>query len=97
MVRRNSRPICVSFSEYADIVLADRDVRVVSGNAASAKAPQWDILNAVKEQVPLATVVLRHHTLAWTRRADAPVLVLAGLLVTSRLGPLTFRREYAMP
>src|SRR2546422_3718225 len=85
------------FEEYADIVLANGDVRISTADAASATPAQWALLNVFKQQVPSATVVLRHHAVAWKRRTDAPVLTSVGVLVTSDFGPFVLRREYAAP
>jgi hypothetical protein len=84
-------------SEYADVVLTDADVRITTGDAPSATAAQWVLLNTFKQQVPSATVVLRHHAVAWRRRTDPPVLTSVGVLVTSDFGPFVLRREYAAP
>jgi hypothetical protein len=45
--------------------------------------------------LPDATVTLRVHKLAWKRDAQAPTLTLYGVLVASRVGPFTLRREYS--
>src|SRR3989442_951764 len=85
------------FEEYAAIVLANGDVRISTADAASATPAQWALLNVFKQQVPSATVVLRHHAVAWKRRTDAPVLTSVGVLVTGQVGPLILRRAYAAP
>jgi hypothetical protein len=85
------------FPEYADLALDNADVRIVSRDAIAATAAQWALLKAFREQVPSATVVLRHHAVAWKRRTDAPVLTSLGVLVTTALGPFVLRREYAVP
>jgi hypothetical protein len=83
--------------EYADIILADGDVRISTADATSAAPAQWALLNVFKQQVPAATVVLRQHAVAWKRRTEAPVLTSIGVLVTCQVGPLILRREYAAP
>jgi hypothetical protein len=82
---------------YATVVLTDADVRITTGDATSASAEQWALLNTFKQLVPSATVVLRQHAVAWKRRTDAPVLTSVGVLVTCAVGPFVLRREYAAP
>jgi hypothetical protein len=84
-------------SKYADVVLADGDVRISTGDATSATAAQWALLNTFKQALPSAAVVLRQHAVAWKRRTDAPVLTSVGVLVTCDFGPFVLRREYAAP
>jgi len=84
-------------SKYTDIVLADGDVRISTGDATSATAAQWALLNTFKEALPSARVVLRQHAVAWKRRTDAPILTSVAVLVTSEFGPFVLRRKYAAP
>jgi len=51
----------------------------------------------IRRLLPAATVTLRIHKLAWKRDTQAPTLILCGVLVTSKVGPFTLRREYAAP
>ena len=51
----------------------------------------------LRDNLPDATVTLRMHRLSWKRDADAPTLTLYGALVTRKVGPFTFRREYVAP
>jgi hypothetical protein len=46
--------------------------------------------------LPDATVTLRMHKVAWKRDPRVSLAPLFGVLVTQRIEPFTFRREYAV-
>jgi hypothetical protein len=58
-------------------------------------AAQFALVQEVRSLMPDATVTLRAHKLAWKRNAQVALDMLFGVLVTQRVGPFTFRREYA--
>jgi hypothetical protein len=62
-----------------------------------ATAAQWALVQSLREKLPDATVTLRMHRLSWKLDPNAPALTLYGALVTRRMGPFTFRREYVAP
>jgi hypothetical protein len=86
-----------SFPSYAAAVVTVADLVVTSKDAAQATAKQWALVQCLREKLPDSTVTLRTHRLAWKHDAHAPTLTLFGALVTRRVGPFTFRREYVAP
>ena len=82
-------------SQHADIVVARDDLLVTSADAKEMTAAQWAMVQEIGKLLPDATVTLRLHKLAWRRDTHAPTMTLRGVLVTSRVGPFTLRREYA--
>lgn len=83
--------------QYSDAVLTQPELFVTSADAKQMTAAQWALVQEIRKSLPEATVTLRVHKLAWKRDAQAPMLTLFGVLVTSQFGPLTVRREYAAP
>lgn len=83
--------------KYAIAVVSSSDLIVTSKEATQATAAQWALVRALRAALPDATVTLRMHRLAWKCDADAPTLTVYGLLVTRKVGPFTFRREYVAP
>jgi hypothetical protein len=81
--------------QHSDVVITREDLVVTSVDAKEMTAGQWATAQDVQKLLPEATVTLRMHKLAWKRDAQAPTLTLYGVLVTSRVGPFTLRREYA--
>jgi hypothetical protein len=69
---------------------------VTSVDAKEMTAAQWAAVQDIRRLLPDATVTLRTHKLAWKHDSDAPTLTICGLVVTSRVGPFTLRREYAV-
>ena len=53
-------------------------------------------MQEAKALLPDATITLRVHKLTWKGKPQAPALMLFGLLVTQKVGPLTLRREYSL-
>lgn len=83
--------------QYAAVVVAAVDLVVTSKDANQATAAQWALMQRLRDKLPDATVTLRMHRLAWKPDANAPALTLHGALVTRRVGPFAFRREYVAP
>jgi hypothetical protein len=83
--------------QHADAVVIRDDLIVTSADAKEMTAAQWAIVGEIRSLLPEATVALRTHKLAWKRNRQASTLTLCGVLVTSRVGPFTVRREYAAP
>lgn len=85
------------YPQYADASVTELDLIVTGTEAVKATAAQWALVQELHSLVPDATVNLRMHTLAWKTDRQAPTLTLFGVVVTQRVGPFTFRREYAAP
>jgi hypothetical protein len=81
--------------QHSDVVLTRDDLAVTGADAKEMTSSQWAILQEIRRLLPDATVAIRVHRLAWKQDAQAPTLTLYGVLVTSRIGPFTLRREYA--
>ena len=80
---------------YANAAVTSADVVVSSKNAGQATAAQWALVQELQAALPDATIALRVHRLAWKHDPQAPMLTVYGVLVTSKIGPFTLRREYA--
>jgi hypothetical protein len=85
------------FPKYADVVITREVLRVTSAHASTASASQWALVQEFRQAFPAATAALRMHRLAWTQDCSAPMMILYGVLVTQKCGPLTLRREFAAP
>jgi hypothetical protein len=83
--------------QYAAVVLTAVDLVVTSKDVNHATAAQWALMQRLSGAVPDSTVTLRMHRLAWKHDANAPTLTVYGALVTRKMGPFTFRREYVAP
>lgn len=83
--------------QHSDSVLTQADLVVTSTDAKQMTAAQWALVQDIHKVMPEATVTLRVHKLAWKRDPQGPTLTLCGVLVTSKFGPFTLRREYAGP
>ena len=83
--------------KYATAVVTTADLVVTSKEAGQATSAQWALVQRFRAALPDATVTLRMHRLAWKDDADAPTLTVHGALVTRKVGPFTFRREYVAP
>jgi hypothetical protein len=55
------------------------------------------VMRQVRSSIPNANVLLRERELAWARNPLAPRHRAVTLLVTTRVGPLKLRREFAVP
>jgi hypothetical protein len=83
--------------QYATAVVTAADLAVASKDAGQATAAQWALIQGIRDNLIDATVTLRMHRLSWKHDASAPTLTLYGALVTRKVGPFTFRREYMAP
>jgi hypothetical protein len=83
--------------QYSDVVITREDLTVTSVDAKEMTAAQWATVQDIRGLLPEATVTVRMHKLEWRRDSEAPTLTVYGVLVTSRVGPFTLRREYAPP
>jgi hypothetical protein len=83
--------------EYDAVVVTRQDLIVTSANATQATAAQWAAVKQVQALTPGATVTLRVHKVAWKRAPQVALSPVFGILVTQRVEPFTFRREYAVP
>jgi hypothetical protein len=81
--------------EFANMTVSRSDLVVTSTNVDRMTAAQWALLNDVRVLVPDATVTLRAHKIGWKRDPRIAVGPVFGVLVTTRVGPFTVRREYA--
>lgn len=84
------------FAEHATVVVTRDDLLVSSVNVERMTATQFALVQGVRCLMPDATVTLRAHKLAWKRNTQIVLDPLFGVLVTQRVGPFTFRREYAV-
>jgi hypothetical protein len=85
------------FPQYATSFVKASDLAVTNKDAAQATAAQWALVQHLRDKLPDATVTLRMHRLSWKCEANAPTLTLYAALVTRKVGPFTFRREYVAP
>lgn len=85
------------FPQYVTAVVTAADLAVTSKDAGHATAAQWALVQQIQQAVPDATVTLRMHRLSWRHDANAPNLMLYGALVTRKVGPFTYRREFVAP
>lgn len=83
------------YAEHANTVVAREDVLVTSANVEHMTAAQFALVQEVRERVPHATVTLRVHKISWKRDSRVTLPPVFGVLVTQRIEPFTFRREYA--
>ena len=82
---------------HADAIVTPTDVSVVTRLLPTASATQWSLVNEIRNLIPGAQVQLRERSVAWTHDADAPKVRLVSALVTTRVGPVLLRREFAVP
>ena len=82
---------------YASIVVTKADYRVITRVLPTATPAQWEWLQWIRCAVPGASVRLRERELVWTRDARAPRHRTTTIRVTTKVGPLTLRRELVMP
>lgn len=84
------------FREHAGAVITKADVVVASSDVSQMTARQFAVVQEVKGLMPSATVTLRMHKIAWKRDPRVSLPPLFGVLVTQRVEPFTFRREYGV-
>ncbi|MGE3341862.1 MAG: hypothetical protein AB7L71_00385 [Vicinamibacterales bacterium] len=83
--------------EHREVVVTRQDVVVTSANATQATAAQWMAVKGIQALLPGATVTLRIHRIAWRRDPRMGLPPVFGIVVTQRVEPFTFRREYVAP
>jgi len=82
--------------ELREVRVTRQDLVVISANANQATAGQWAAVKRVQALLPDATVTLRVHKIAWKQDPQVALPPVFGILVTQRIDPFTFRREYAV-
>jgi hypothetical protein len=82
---------------YASIVVSKAHYRVITRVLATATPVQWDWLQWIRRAIPSSNVHLRERELVWKRDATAPRHRTTTILVTTKVGSLTLRREFVMP
>jgi hypothetical protein len=82
---------------YPSVVVTYADYRVMTRPLTTATAVQWEWVQWVRRQVPNANVHLRERELIWNGDSRAPRHRTITLLVTTKVGPLTLRRELVVP
>lgn len=85
------------YSKYENAVVNRTDVAVIDADATEATSQQWARTQEARALIPDAVVTLRMHRVTWRPDAQAPSVVLHGLLVVRTVGPLVLRREFALP
>jgi hypothetical protein len=63
----------------------------------TASTAQWDWLQWIRRAIPDVNVHLRERELVWSGDASAPRHRTNTILVTTKEGSLTLRREFVMP
>ena len=82
------------FSEHAGVIVTRNDLVVTSANVDRMTAAQFAFIQKVRGLMPDASVTLRVHKMAWKHNPQVALDPVFGVLVTQRVGPFTFRREY---
>jgi hypothetical protein len=83
--------------QHADVTITTDALAISSANAVKATQAQWALVQEVQALKPDAAVTLRIHKVAWKEHQEAATVVVMSILVTSKHGPFTLRREYAAP
>lgn len=82
---------------HSSVVVTYADYRVVTKPLTTATPVQWEWMQYARRHVHDANVHLRERELIWNGDARAPRHRTVALLVTTKLGPLTLRREFTVP
>ena len=82
---------------YVSVVVTKADYRVITRVLPTATPVQWEWVQWIRRAIPHANVHLRERELVWTRDASAPRHRTHTILVTTKVGSLTLRREFVMP
>src|SRR5262249_27106214 len=82
--------------QYATAVVMRPDVRISTRLLTTVMPRQWETMQQVRAAIPTANMQLRERELAWTREPRAPRHRTITLLVTTKVGSLTVRREFNM-
>jgi hypothetical protein len=85
------------FPVYAHVNVTKADYRVVTRLLPTATPPQWEWLQWIRRAMPDAKVQLRERELVWTADPRAPRHRTIAILVTTKVGLVTVRRELVMP
>jgi hypothetical protein len=83
--------------QYADVIVTEPDLAVDGGKAASATSALWALLQDMQAAVPDAVVTLHVRDFIWKRDPKSPKLRHFTMLVTTKVGPVSLRREYLGP
>jgi len=89
------RDLLRTHPEHRNVVLHEPDLVFTSVDAHKMTAAQFAVVSELRRLLPHATVTLRLHRAAWRTRPEVALPPVCGILVVLRLGPFTFRREYA--
>ena len=82
---------------YAAVVVTKADYHVMTRVLPTATPAQWEWLQWIRRAIPNVNIHLRERELVWTGDASAPRHRTITILVTTKVGPLTVRRELVMP
>lgn len=82
---------------HGSVVVTYADYRVVTKPLTTATPAQWEWMQYARGHVQDANVHLRERELIWNGDPRAPRHRTVTLLVTTKLGPLTLRREFTVP
>jgi hypothetical protein len=82
---------------HASVVVTYADYRVVTKPLTTATPVQWEWMQFARREVQNANVHLRERELIWNGDSRAPRHRTVTLLATTKLGPLTVRREFTVP
>ena len=82
---------------HASVVVTRADYRVVTKPLTTATPAQWEWMQWAQRILPTANIHLRERELIWNVDARAPRHRTTTLLVTTKIGPLNLRREFAVP
>lgn len=82
---------------HSTVVVTYADYRVVTKPLTTATPVQWEWMQFARREVQNANVHLRERELIWNGDSRAPRHRTVTLLATTKLGPLTVRREFTVP
>jgi hypothetical protein len=85
------------FPAYAQVNVTKADYRVITRLLPTATPPQWEWLQFIRRAIPNANVQLRERELVWTADPVAPRHRTIAVLVTTKVGLVTVRRELVIP
>ena len=86
-----------TYQQHRDVMLHPRDLLVTSADARQMTAEHFEAVSEFRRLLPEATVTVRVHKLAWRSNPRVALPPLYGIVVTLRVGPFAFRREYVLP
>lgn len=85
------------FTQHVNAVVGPGELAITRVDAVKATADQWAFVQQLQSALPDATVTLREHRLSWQRDRRALGITVFGAMVARKIGPFTFRREFAAP